>query len=208
MNINTIYESGNITMISLALAIFILVAKYRVFVKAGEEGWKSIIPFYNIWTECKIVGLSTNWVYVYIVYIVAKNFNIGIITFIPAVLSLYFFIIKGISLAKSFGKGVGFGVGLTFLAIIFLPILAFGGAQYEGAIPAKDKVFKNNNTTPAVPKTLEDQILYDNPNMTDQQKMSQNGEQPQIPQSKFCTSCGAKIDGDSKFCTSCGKQVM
>jgi hypothetical protein len=35
-------------------------------------------------------------------------------------------------LAKSFGKGVGFGLGLAFLGIIFFPILGFGSAQYQG----------------------------------------------------------------------------
>lgn len=36
-------------------------------------------------------------------------------------------------LAKVFGKGVGFGFGLLFLPFIFLPLLAFGDAEYEGA---------------------------------------------------------------------------
>jgi hypothetical protein len=35
-------------------------------------------------------------------------------------------------LAKSFGKGVGFGIGLALLGIIFFPILGFGSAQYQG----------------------------------------------------------------------------
>ena len=41
-------------------------------------------------------------------------------------------IILCIDLAKSFGKGVGFGLGLVFLGIIFFPILGFGSAQYQG----------------------------------------------------------------------------
>jgi len=41
-------------------------------------------------------------------------------------------IILCIDLAKSFGKGVGFGIGLILLGIIFFPILGFGSAQYKG----------------------------------------------------------------------------
>ncbi len=41
-------------------------------------------------------------------------------------------IILIIDLAKSFGKGVGFGIGLLLLAVIFFPILGFGSAQYQG----------------------------------------------------------------------------
>jgi hypothetical protein len=35
-------------------------------------------------------------------------------------------------LSKSFGKSEGFTVGLILLSFIFLPILAFGDAQYQG----------------------------------------------------------------------------
>ena len=41
-------------------------------------------------------------------------------------------IILSISLAKAFGKDTGFGIGLAFLGFIFLPILAFGSAEYVG----------------------------------------------------------------------------
>ena len=46
-------------------------------------------------------------------------------------------IVLCIDLAKSFGKGAGFGIGLVFLGIIFLPILGFGSAQYQGAAAAE-----------------------------------------------------------------------
>ena len=39
----------------------------------------------------------------------------------------------GIAVAKSFGKGDGFGIGLGLLGFIFYPILGFGDAQYQGA---------------------------------------------------------------------------
>jgi hypothetical protein len=35
-------------------------------------------------------------------------------------------------LSKSFGKDVGFTLGLIFLSFIFYPILGFGGARYLG----------------------------------------------------------------------------
>ena len=47
-------------------------------------------------------------------------------------------IILSIDLAKSFGNGVGFGLGLAFLGIIFFPILGFGSSQYQG--PAAGKI--------------------------------------------------------------------
>jgi len=35
-------------------------------------------------------------------------------------------------LSKSFGKDVGFTIGLILLPVIFYPILAFGDAKYIG----------------------------------------------------------------------------
>ena len=37
-------------------------------------------------------------------------------------------------LAKAFGKGTGYALGLAFLSAIFLPMLAFGKARYQGVV--------------------------------------------------------------------------
>jgi ABC-type transport system involved in multi-copper enzyme maturation permease subunit len=37
-----------------------------------------------------------------------------------------------ISLAKSFGKSSGFGIGLLLLGVVFFPMLAFGNNRYIG----------------------------------------------------------------------------
>lgn len=36
-----------------------------------------------------------------------------------------------VDLAKSYGKGAGFAVGMMLLSVIFYPILAFGDAEYQ-----------------------------------------------------------------------------
>jgi len=50
---------------------------------------------------------------------------------IPLV-NLIVYIIVLIELAKRFGKGIGFALGLLFLPFIFFPVLGFGSAQYHG----------------------------------------------------------------------------
>ena len=52
-----------------------------------------------------------------------------ILILIPLVNIAIMFIIN-IALAKSFGKGTGFGIGLVLLPFIFVPLLAFGDAEY------------------------------------------------------------------------------
>ena len=104
---------------SLAFTILMIAACWKIFTKAGQPGWAAIIPIYNWYVLCKIVGRPGWWVILLLIPLV--NFIIGIILCID--------------LAKSFGKGIGFGIGLILLPIIFCPILGFGSAQYQGPAP-------------------------------------------------------------------------
>ena len=89
---------------------------WTVFVKAGQPGWAAIVPLYNVIVLLKIAGKPLWWFLLMLVPLV----NI-IVVFIVA-----------IAIAKNFGKGTGFGVGLALLGPIFYPILAWGGARYQG----------------------------------------------------------------------------
>jgi hypothetical protein len=95
-----------------------IAAMWKVFSKAGQPGWAVIIPIYNIYIMCKVAGRPGWWV---------------LLMFIPLV-NLIIAIILNIDIAKNFGQGVGFGIGLIILPFIFLPILGFGSAQYQGGV--------------------------------------------------------------------------
>jgi len=56
-----------------------------------------------------------------------------VLFFIPFV-NLVALVIVMIDLAKSFGKGTGYGVGLALLPFIFLPMLGFGRDEYRGPV--------------------------------------------------------------------------
>ncbi len=104
-----------------AAIIFYLFCMWKIFVKAGKPGWAAIVPFYNILVELEIIGQP--WWFLLLIFILIANIAISII------------IIFG--LAKVFGKSVGFGFGLLFLSIIFVPILAFSDSKYMGPIAAQ-----------------------------------------------------------------------
>jgi len=103
-------------IIGVLIALLVIVATWKVFTKAGQPGWASIIPIYNLYIWCKIVGRPWWWILLMLIPLV--NFIVAIILCID--------------LAKSFGKGVGFGIGLLLLPFIFFLILGFGSAQYQG----------------------------------------------------------------------------
>lgn len=108
--------AGAIGLIILAISVLMIVSMWRVFEKAGQPGWSSLIPFYNVYVMLKIAGKPGWWFFLLMVPLV----NI-VISFIVM-----------FAFAKSFDKGAGFGIGLLFFGIIFLPILAFGDSEYVG----------------------------------------------------------------------------
>jgi hypothetical protein len=108
--------SGILWIVYLAIIVAVIAAWWMVFTKAGEAGWKSIIPIYNIIVILKIVGREWWWV---------------LLMLIPIV-NIFVWIIVSLDLAKSFGRGTGFGIGLAFLSPIFGLILGFGSDTYQG----------------------------------------------------------------------------
>jgi hypothetical protein len=67
----------------------------------------------------EIVGRPWWWILLWLIPLV--NIVVGIIVILD--------------LAKSFGKGVGFALGIIFLTFIFIPVLAWGDAQYQRPPP-------------------------------------------------------------------------
>jgi len=107
-------------LIYLVFLVVLIAAMWKIFAKAGKPGWASIVPIYNIVVLLEIVGRPVWWI---------------VMLLIPFVNFVFIFILM-IDLAKSFGKGVGFALGLIFISPIFLPILGFGSARYQGPAAA------------------------------------------------------------------------
>jgi len=105
---------GIIIVLYLAFIVFVIASVWKTFEKAGQPGWAAIIPIYNFYIMSKIAGVKNWW----LIFIPIANIYIAIVT------------LNGIS--KSFGKDVGFTIGLIFLGFIFWPILGFGDAKYIG----------------------------------------------------------------------------
>lgn len=111
----------------LAVAVFMIVCMWKMFEKAGEQGWKSIIPIYNYWTLCEIVGKPGWW------SLVTLLMAIPIINFVAWIPALIVAVIVSIELAKSFGKEPVWAVLFILLPIVGYPILAFDkNTKYVG----------------------------------------------------------------------------
>lgn len=106
----------------VAVFLILLFGNWLMFQKAGQRGWTCIIPILNLLVFLRIVRRPLWWVVLLLIPIV--GWVVGIVVMFD--------------LAKSFGKGVGFAIGLILLPWIFLVILGLGAAQYQ---PEPDPLF-------------------------------------------------------------------
>lgn len=107
-------------IIMLAVAVFSIVAMWKVFKKAGKEGWAALIPIYNLVVLFQISGIDP------------KKLFWFLLPFIGQIIVFVYLIMAYINLAKAFGKSSGFAAGLIFLNVVFMGILAFDDSVYSG----------------------------------------------------------------------------
>lgn len=100
----------------LILVALIVAGMWKIFQKAGYEGWEAIVPVYNLYILTKIVGKPGYWTV------------LMMIPYLGMIWSIWAYNM----LAKSFGKDEAYTVGLVFLSFVFFPILGFGEAKYLG----------------------------------------------------------------------------
>lgn len=151
---------GFMAMFAFAFWILTVIASWRILVKAGEPGWKSLIPIYNLYMMYKIVGMA-GWFWA--VFIAGILFTIllgvdgisnmtveemqvvdwskhvlGIVTIvIYMIFALVVDILYCVRTSKAFHHGGLFAVGLFFFMPIFWLILGFGKSKYDKKVALK-----------------------------------------------------------------------
>lgn len=139
--------SMTVTIIfGLFFAALRIIARWKVFKKAGKPGWHCLIPVLSDYDEvdlcwnrqmaCVTACLSA------ILLVLSAILNgqdpqamskvLLIITGIFVVVFLVIACLTSLKMAKAFGKNKWFGVGLFFFREIFMLILGFGNAEYKG----------------------------------------------------------------------------
>lgn len=120
--------------------ILLAVGGWKMFEKAGEAGWKALIPIYNYYILFKICW-TTRMFWVWMAVSIAAGLLAGLSTnsmtiafsyalsFVAAIMLcvLYY------NLSLAYGHGIGYFIGLVFLTNIFILILGFGSSRYVGS---------------------------------------------------------------------------
>lgn len=112
------------------MAIIKYIGAWKMYKKAGLDGWEALIPIHSIVMEFKLAGIKTYWYFLLLVPIA----NI--------VVSCW----KDIELAKAYGKSTAFGIGLFLLNPIFTAILGLGKAEYIGPQSAETSATTNSTS--------------------------------------------------------------
>lgn len=105
-----------ISLLYLVMIVAAIAGMWKVFEKAGQPGWASIVPIYNLVVLLQIVNKPIWWI---------------VLLLIPLI-NIVILIMVSIALAEKFGKGGGFAVGMVFLPFVFYPLLGFGDERFQG----------------------------------------------------------------------------
>ncbi len=136
---------GVFLLIWLAVLVISVIALWKIFEKAGVEGWKALIPIYNGWVLAEIAGKPGWWGLVSL---------LAWIPLIGPIVAVVVYVLIALELAKRFGKDTTFAIlGLVIFNLIGLLILGFGDAKYQGKPYDTLGSSKSNTPTSNTPTT-------------------------------------------------------
>jgi len=128
-------------IIAIIWCILAIVAMWKIFTKAGEAGWKSIIPIYNVYIMYKIVGMK-NWFWYTLIaafvcglvagFLWEESSAGGILSIVASLFSGIVAIVAAYKLPRKFGWGVFTSILYVLFTGICILILGFGNYKYEG----------------------------------------------------------------------------
>lgn len=124
--------------ISVVLGILNLIGRWLTINKCGGHGWAAIIPFYSDYEMASSNGCSQALsvcalvlplVLVILRCIPSNDLFLGLLYIAVCIATLVVICIVNYNVAKNFGKGVGFTIGLILFPFIFFMVLGCGSAQ-------------------------------------------------------------------------------
>ena len=129
-------------LIAAVMAILSFVAWCKAFTKAGIPWERMFVPFYGQYTQYSIAGAGAIF-WINLLAPIAMSIITTVMTLIHPYVGLFFYFVflvlifvlycfYCVKLARAFGYGGGFAVGLILLNPIFIMILGFGSSVYVG----------------------------------------------------------------------------
>lgn len=136
----------------LTSVVIIIFSMWKIFKKAGISGWKSLVPVYNIYLYVTKIARKSSLYFLFplILFIISRGLGMispsildnyedtgyvavaiiymGFLLLCTGSIILYFIVLD--SSVKNFGYDIGYAIGLFFLPVIFLLILALNSSKF------------------------------------------------------------------------------
>ena len=224
MNFFALGFLGFVMILLLPFIIISIIAKWRLFKKAGKNGWESLIPIYSSWVLVEISGLNWWWLLLLAINIAFRveinglTMAINLCVFL-ANFNCYY------NIAKRFGKDKTTSIFAGLFPFIFILIFGFSKSDvYDMNIPVslngifdnEDNSFRNRNYYNDMNRYNNDSVNHqtndenigksttsvDKDNNNDDDKNINNTDR----EYSYCGNCGLKLDNDVNFCPNCGRE--
>lgn len=108
-------------LVSIVSYVLIVIGWWKIFTKAGEAGWKSLIPFYNGYIISKICWETKYFWFTLLAAVAGGIFSGiggvigGLLSGICSIATLVLYVMMNYRLSRSFGHGGGYTLGLIFI---------------------------------------------------------------------------------------------
>lgn len=176
-----------ILTIIIVFVVLYVVCIWKIFEKAGEEGWKSLIPIYNKYVLVDIAGLNWWWFLIWILPTVlsgAAGSNSGV-SYILSIVTLLADLNVNYNIAKKIHKDAVYAILMVLFPVIMYPIIAFSkDIKFDNTVKvSRNGLFKDDvgsgvmadNVTPGSFNNTNTQ--NQNPNQTNAQANTQTNTQ-------------------------------
>ena len=125
----------------LLIIIFQIIGEWKMFKKAGKNGWEAIIPYYNTWTLIEISGCKW-WYFLisigssFLSFNITLNLNDSSLNFnllegVGTLVNYFIMYSVNYNIAKKFNKDYWYAIGMTLLPFVFYPILGLGKSEFN-----------------------------------------------------------------------------
>ena len=148
--------ASTLLLLMIAWLVLLIIARWRVFTKAGEKGWKSLIPIYSDYVEWRIAWKKIGLFWLALGLVVLGSILMGVSgayvvdaagqvvvsgggnTALAGLGSMIIFaaliidLIATYKLMCAFGHGIGWTILYIIFSNIMLLVLGFGASRYIG----------------------------------------------------------------------------
>ena len=181
-------------LIFIAVIVFQIIAEVKVYKKAGRAGWEAIVPYYSTWVLCEIAGVKWWFFLGSCATLICGMIGLFMLEPLAILVTLAANFAINYNIALKFGKdGIGYGIGLTLLPVVFYAILGFGSAEFKDVSVSEYGPITEEKFNETFKSTPASQSIT-----TPKRKTT--------TKAKFCKNCGAELKG-AKFCPNCGTEI-